>query len=59
MSLLTFVKDNAYLSIIESIYQRWHFQEVSLLANTYNGRLDDDAFKKRYLLPFLTCKKCH
>ena len=53
------MKDNAYLSIIESIYQRWHFQEVSLLANTYNGRLDDDAFKKRYLLPFLTCKKCH
>ena len=59
MSLITLFKDGGSLSIIEGIYKRWHFLEASLLANIYNDRLEDDAFEKRHLLPFLMHKKRH
>ena len=57
--LLTLVKDDISLSVIESIYHRWRFLKASLLANTYNVRLEDDALEKCHLLPLLTCKKHH
>ena len=59
VSLLTSFKDDASLSIIESINQRWHFLETSLFINTRNDMLEDDVLEKHHLFYFLTLKKHH
>ena len=52
-------KDDIFLSVIESIIQRWHFLKASLLTKIYNDRGEEDALEKHHLMLFLTLKKRH
>ena len=57
--IINIIQDDASLSVIKIIYQRWHFLEALLLANTYNDRAEEGTLEKRHFLPFLTHKKRH